>query len=266
MATDYNGRGEPFLSKKNLMTRPTRDRQDTAGVGLGIDKAGNPVVDPTENVIALTEAANKRQDDLRGAQDKYVEARIKHVEQIGQIRAKHSKEMRKLESDRLNAIRQVDVTAVKTEADRALQAIQALAATTAINAETLRTALTNTAATIAKQTSDTVGQLIERIAALEKSSYEGVGKSRVADPQLAQFMIDMKGLVSSQRRGEGKAEGAGSAINWVIAGVGVFGTLVGLVGTIVAVVLFVNSSNSSSTKAQATYTAPAIVTAPVTSK
>lgn len=246
------------------MARPTRDRQDNAGAGLAVDKQGNPVVDPTENVIALTEAGNKRQDDLRCAQDKYMEARIKHVEKISKLRAEHSKEMRELESGRLNAIRQVDVTAVKTEADRSLQAIQALAATTATNAETLRTALTNTATTIAKQTSDTVGQLIERIAALEKSSYEGVGKSRVADPQLAQFMTDMKGILAMQEKGQGKSEGAGSAIGWVIAGIGVFATIVGLVGTVVAVVLFTNKNGDSPQRPQATYTAPAIVTAPVT--
>jgi 7-cyano-7-deazaguanine synthase in queuosine biosynthesis len=84
--------------------------------------------------------------------------------------------MRRLESARLDAIRQVDVAARTTEAERALQAIQALAATTATNADNLRNALTSTATTIATQLASTVEGLTKRIAALEMTSYKGEGK------------------------------------------------------------------------------------------
>lgn len=215
------------------MARPTRDRVEGGVTGRAVDSHGQTAVDPTENVIALTEAGHKRQDDLRIAQDKYTEARLKHVEDVGKLRAEHFKEMRRTEADRLNAIRQVDVTAVRTEADRALQAIQALAATTAINAETLRTALTNTAATIAKQTSDTVGQLIERIAALEKSSYEGVGKQRVADPLMADLMTKVEAMIRLQASGSGKHEGASSAVVWIISAIGLLATIIGIVGAVI---------------------------------
>jgi len=44
--------------------------------GLGVDAAGIPVIDPTENVKALSEAANKRQDDLRDWLQKYIDTKI----------------------------------------------------------------------------------------------------------------------------------------------------------------------------------------------
>lgn len=198
-----------------------------------------PVIDPTENVIALTEAANRRQDDLRAASERFQAAQIAHLNATMQLRGDHAKEIRRLETERVNAIRQVDVTAVKTEADRALAAIQTLAATTATNADNLRTALTNTATTIAKQTADTVGEITTRIAALEKSSYEGLGKSRVADPQMAEFMADMRKLILSQGAGQAKSEAKSDLGKWIFAAVAALGTVVAIAGAFAAVVIFI---------------------------
>lgn len=170
-------------------------------IGDAVDIQGNPAFDPSANVIALTEAANKRQDDLRRAHRRFVAMQMSYIEKIGELRAAHTKEMMVGEAERLNSIRQVDVTAVKTEADRALAAIQVLATQTQTNAENLRNALTSTAATIAKQTSDTVAQLIERIAALEKSSYEGKGKSSYADPMMIELNEGMKALRGTKSEG-----------------------------------------------------------------
>lgn len=182
--------------------------------GIGVDASGGAVVDPTANVIALNEAGLKRQDDLRTAAERFMEAASAHLKEMAGLRAEYSKDIRELESRRLDAIRQVDVTAVKTEADRALAAIQTLAAQTATNAENLRNALTATAATIAKQTSDTVGQLIERIAALEKSSYEGAGKSGVVDPMQAQLLDEVKRLREDRSATVGKADGINTS--WLV--------------------------------------------------
>lgn len=132
--------------------------------------------DPTLNVIALNEAGLKRQDDLRKTANKLTKTEIRHVQFVANLRAKHSKEMRRLESARLDAIRQVDVAARVTEANRALDAIQALERTTAANADNLRTLVTNTAATLAAQNLESDKQLIERISALERASYKGEGK------------------------------------------------------------------------------------------
>lgn len=40
-------------------------------IGEGIDRYGNPVIDPTKNVLDLVQAAIKRQDDLREAEAKF---------------------------------------------------------------------------------------------------------------------------------------------------------------------------------------------------
>lgn len=179
------------------------------------------VANPTANVRDLVEASNKRQDNLREANNQLTKAKIKrldaeieHAKVIGKfredcakelasIREHHAKELRAAESSRLDAIRQVDVTAVRTEATRALEAIQTLAATSARDAETLRTAVVTSATTIAKSTSDTVLQITDRISSLEKSSYEGLGKQRIADPQLTELMSEMKSLRDSRAVGQG---------------------------------------------------------------
>jgi hypothetical protein len=160
-----------------------------------------PWVDPTDNVRDLVESSDTRNNDLRKVERKLFKSEIKRIEeQVTNLKQtlatdeKHGSELRTAESGRIDSIRQVDVSAVKTEADRALLAIQALASTTATNADNLRNALTVTAATIAKSTADTVGEITTRLAALEKAQYESRGKEAVADPVMADFMVEMRGV------------------------------------------------------------------------
>jgi len=175
--------------------------------GLGVDSNGSPAVDPTANVIALSEASNRRQDDLRILTKELFDAKISHVKEISELRAEHAKEIGASETSRLNAIRQVDAQAVSTAADRAQTAIQALAVTTSANAENLRNALATTATTIAAQTAATVTAITERLAALEKSSYEGKGKAGIFDPMQAEMLAEIKALRVSQSQGTGRVEG-----------------------------------------------------------
>ncbi len=194
--------------------------------GGGVDINGDPVIDPTENVLALVEAAVNRQDDLRLAAEKFTQAELMHVRLTEELRASHQRELAEKEANRLDAIRQVDVLNGNAAAKAASDAIAVLAATTAANAEKLRTDLNSTATTMAKQTADvaatmaaqqaaTVAGITERLSALEKSSYEGIGKGRVADPMMAEFMTDMKRMLAQQATGTGKSEGISSA--WAIA-------------------------------------------------
>jgi hypothetical protein len=140
--------------------------------GLGVDASGAPVVDPTKNVLDLVAAGAQRADDLRELNDRRIDAEIRviaakleGIEHRMILRDTHAREIRLLEADRLEKIRQVDVLAGNTAADRALVAIQTLAASTTTTAETLRT-----------MASETVMAQNTRIAQLEKSSYEGAGK------------------------------------------------------------------------------------------
>ena len=171
--------------------------------GIGVDAAGGPVIDPTANVIALNEAANRRQDDLRQLNNQRIDAEIRtlavQVEGLEKrmiLRAEHAKEIRQLETERVNAIRQVDVLAGNTAAERALVAIQTLAQQTTAERETLRSLVTTTAATIATQTAQDFARINEAISALQKSSYEGAGKGAGAKNTVTYAIIAVGLLVS----------------------------------------------------------------------
>ena len=191
--------------------------------GRGVDKDGYPAIDPSRNVAVLVDAANKRQDDLRFLEQKCSEAEIRHLQEMAKLRAAHATEIRQMETERLDSIRQVDVLARNTAADRAQDAINALAATTATNAENLRTALNNTATTIAKQTADAAsatakqfgdqfGEVTKRVATLEASGYRGEGRQTLADPQLAELIAEMKSISGTNQKDTGKREGISASL------------------------------------------------------
>ena len=177
------------------------------------------IPDPTQNVIMFVKAEVRRLDDLMTAHGKADAAEHAHLKEVAELRAIHSKELRESESDRLDKIRQGDVLAVSTAADKAAAAIQSLAVTTAANADNLRSSVENTAQMIARQTSETVGAITERLAALEKSNYEGVGRQRVSDPQIADLLSEVKGLRDSRSLGAGKNAGISAVYGWITAAI-----------------------------------------------
>jgi hypothetical protein len=149
----------------------------SASQGPATDARNTPVIDPTKNVLDLFDAGTKRQDDLRKANNKVLRAEMhglatvvdifgKHAKDMDELRAYYAKELRDLDDKHRTAIRQIDVTA-----------LQALAVTTSTTAESLRSLVQSTAQTIATQTANTFQLVIDRVAALEKTSYEGSGKS-----------------------------------------------------------------------------------------
>lgn len=233
--------------------------------GAPVDVRGEQAFDPTQNVKDINESANKRQDDLREANNKLTEAEIRRLDaeidhakelsnsreqcakELAEVREQHARELRSAETSRLDSIRQVDVTAVRTEADRALAAIQTLAATSASNAENIRNNLNATAATIAKTTSDSMSQITERIAALEKSSYEGVGKQRLADPQMIDLLAEVKALRESRANITGVTQGIDKT--W-----GVLAVIITIV--ISATAMAINYSRSPSPVVSVPLTAP----------
>lgn len=135
------------------------------------------MIDPTENVKALSEASNQRQDDLRAAQDRLTEERVRHLNEIVAMQATHAREIREAESSRLDAIRLVDVSARDAAAQRALDAIRILEATTATMRETLRADVAVTASTIATQSAARDSRIDERISKLELAMSKGEGRS-----------------------------------------------------------------------------------------
>ncbi len=183
---------------------PARPHYGYGATGIGVDAHGGPVIDPTANVLALVEAANQRQDDLREMNNARIDAELRNQENTADLRAKHQEAIDTLEAKRLDAVRNVDQLAAKTEADRSAAAVTALANAAALTAETLRSAVNTSATNLATQLTNTVNAITERIAALEKSSYTGQGKQAVVDPQVTEMLMEMRALRVAQANDVGK--------------------------------------------------------------
>jgi hypothetical protein len=173
--------------------------------GIAVDASGGAVIDPTANVLDLVDAAVKRQDDLRGASERYVEARLQHLEDMASLRAEHAKEIRDLDTKRLDATRAVDISAGATEAKRSLDAIQ-----------TLATQTLNTASTIATSNAEIVTAMTARIAALEKSSYEGAGKDAGPSAQTKEIIAAISALALKDSSRTGGGEGIRQLMGYII--------------------------------------------------
>jgi hypothetical protein len=167
--------------------------------GPGVDASGQTAIDPTDNVKALSEAANKRQDDLRVEAEKFTNARIdnlqremeiraecakelvnaesRRVDEQAALRAGFAKELSDAEAKRIDAIRAVDVAAVSVASQRASDQAQVLATQVAASAEALRGLVAATATTVAASQQQLSTTLSARITTLEQSSYQLGGKS-----------------------------------------------------------------------------------------
>lgn len=157
---------------------------DTAPPGPGVDAEGNPVYDPTRNVLNLVEAAIKRQDDLRVADQKLREIEQAHLRDFAQLRATHARELREAESARIDAIRAVDVGAVKSAAEVSATQATTLAAQVANSAEALRNQVTLTATAQESKLAAALEPIQKDIADLRRVQYEGVGsKTQVVESQ-----------------------------------------------------------------------------------
>lgn len=181
------------------------------------------LIDPTKNVLDLVQGEVRRIDDIAYLRDT-------NIKEILKIRDEHSKQLNDKESSRLDSIRQVDVLNQAAAAKSALDAIQALASTTTTNADNIRNALNSTASQMAKQTTDlastiaaqtqaTADAMTVRIAALEKSSAEGIGKGRVIDPQLESLIVKVNNIADTQNTKQGSGEGMKNLWSLIIGGV-----------------------------------------------
>lgn len=137
---------------------------------MGVDASGGPVVDPTENVRELVEAAIKRQDDLR-------EQESRHVREIAQLRAEYQMMLRDAETDRINAIRAVDVQAVQQAATVAETRATALANQVQASAEAMRNQVQAAAQAAATSLAAALEPVQKDIADLRRAQYEAQGRN-----------------------------------------------------------------------------------------
>jgi uncharacterized protein YnzC (UPF0291/DUF896 family) len=174
---------------------------------FAVDARGNPVPDPTKNVLDLVEAAIKRQDDLR-------ELTSQHAKEMAVLRAEYQREIREAEADRLDAIRAVDVQAVATSAADAEARATALAATVAASAEAMRNQVAAAATAASVSLAAALEPIQKRIDDLSRAQYEAQGqKVQVTETQA-------KGSISGM---------------WIGIAIGGFSFFLSMLGLIVAV-------------------------------
>jgi hypothetical protein len=251
----------------------------------GSNGNGRRFGDPSENVLDLVAAEGRRQDDLREAHKVLMEAQVEHLrqtdalrskfaDQIVTIRAEFTHEMRvedtrrldeqvrlraeftdkllRAESDRINAIRVVDVNAVSVASQKASDQANVLAAQVNQSANTLRDLVASTAATAATSLQQLVGALSTRITTLEQAGYTLQGKSSYTDPALLELLSEMKHSREDARQTSGKGEGIRLTVGMFIASGAVIVSLIGMLGY----------SISSGIHRDAPATAPQVIYAP----
>jgi hypothetical protein len=236
--------------------------------------AGVPLRDPTPNVLDLVNAAVRRIDDMAILRGQLSLEQIRRVEQaqlfaesMAVLRSEHNREIRHMESDRVDKIRSVDVANAAATAAQLLSAVTTLATTAQATAETLRNQVAATAAAVASQTERVVNPIIERLALLEKSSNFGQGRAELANPALSEAVIEMRkmssglyeragkesvtdpamaaaitaltqtvaGLTSAKATGEGKQQGLNLSAALVMGAITIVSGLLGIAGVLYAV-------------------------------
>jgi hypothetical protein len=206
--------------------------------GMGVDALGGPVIDPTENVIALVKADARRQDDLRQAAKELTDAKVAQQKEIGDLRAahaevlarvreEHQEKMATAESGRLNSIRQVDREEVAKTAVAANLAITTLAKQTTDLQTTLQKQVADTAVAVEQRQSASYSDTNKRLSAVELALSEGKGKQQVVDPQVTEMLVEMRALRQAQATGAGKTEGLSDSAKLFVGVLAVITTLLG---------------------------------------
>jgi hypothetical protein len=144
---------------------------------------GQPVADPTKNVLDLVHAAIKRQDDLRALAEK-------HVKETLELHQIYTEKLREAETNRIDAIRAVDVGAVNRAAEVSAQQATTLAAQVVISAETLRTQVAAAASASTVALSAALEPIQKDIQDLRKAQYEAQGgKTQTSDTRLVVALL-----------------------------------------------------------------------------
>lgn len=184
--------------------------------------------DPTDNVKDLLAAAMDSMAALRSADKEETDVRIGHIREMAELRAEHVERLRASDLGSWDKTRDVDVKAAASSAAQLATAVSALQAVTDRNNEALRNQVANTATTMAKQTSEAAvatqlasdnlfRRMDERMAIVERNIATGIGRQSVVDPQMSDFVKDMKAVLLTQSTEGGKGQGISMAWGILIA-------------------------------------------------
>jgi cobalamin biosynthesis Mg chelatase CobN len=133
--------------------------------------------DPSKNVMDLVNAAIARVDDLR-------EAETRHQTEVARLLVDRVEAMMKAESNRIDAIRAVDVDAVRKDSMASAVQAQTLASQVAQAAEAMRTQVAATAAAGGTALAAALDPIIKDVAELRRAQYEAQGqKTQIIETQ-----------------------------------------------------------------------------------
>lgn len=181
-----------------------------------------PLIDPTANVLSHVEAAVTRLDDLRDAEGRRVDGlrsalierlhlEIDHVKELADVaaslRADHAKEIRLMESARVDAVSRsesgrIDALLAAAKADIALASEKTAAAN-----NTLANTVIATADTLRKQVDTTTASTMElintmretfdrRVSSVEQNQYAGGGSERAERESRGQSNVNRGQLLT----------------------------------------------------------------------
>jgi hypothetical protein len=214
----------------------------------GPTQGGMALVDPSENAKALSEASNKRQDDLRKAYEEKFQDALRYQAQINDLNFQINKQLREAdisainselklrfeyqtqlalaEKQRIDAIRTVDQNNVSVASQRAADQATVLATQVATSAEALRGLVATTAATVAAAQTQLGNTLSARITTLEQGSYAQAGAKTFQDPAFVALAAQVQALSSRSENGVGRGSGQTDVIAWIVAGFSLFIALI----------------------------------------
>lgn len=146
----------------------------------------------------LTTEKHNRQDDMRIQESS-------HLKDVAQIRAQYDEQLRGKETERIDAIRSVDVAAVQRASEVAAIQAATLATQVQTSAEALRNQVAAAATAAATALATALEPLQKSIDELRRIQYENIGKSGLADPQLEELKSAVQRLATSQSTQAGVA-------------------------------------------------------------
>lgn len=164
-------------------------RKDQSGSSQGpaVDRTGQPVIDPTQNVLDLVRAAIERQDDLRTAESQHMRelsaVRANYENQLrlqdradSSLRAAYEEKLREKETARIDAIRAVDVGAVTRAAEVSATQAATLATQQQASADALRGQVEQARIATADALAQALAPITKSIEDLRAAQYQQQGE------------------------------------------------------------------------------------------
>jgi hypothetical protein len=203
------------------LTDSNDERKDNAArerPGIGVDAQGGGVIDPTKNVMDLVLAQEKYQNGMREGQEKIqrfaLEAANTFHNFARDMEAKLSGIRFDAESRRIDQLADIRMVYEKRIADMLNESVR------------------STSALVSTQLVQIQATFNDRVSKLEEFRWSSSGRSSVSDPALANALEQLGATIAALKTSEDSRGGRGTGRNdmygWLLAGVAMIATVVGL--------------------------------------